>query len=91
MEACFRHQFFHVLADFDQVNYLNFLQGLESEFDHSFLALKLVGPFDLFIRNDVYKLGRMSLTLTIEMSMDEQTRVETAAIEEAERQEQGEE
>lgn len=91
MEACFRHQFFHVLADFDRVNYLNFLQGLESELNHSFLTLKLVGPFDLFIRNDVYKLGRMSLTLITQMSMDEQTRAETAATEEAERQEQGEE
>lgn len=93
MAACHRHQFFLVMNHFDRVHFLNFVKGLESDFKLSFLKLTLIGPFDLFIAGDVFRFGRMTLTMTVQMSMDEKEREKEqkkAAEEEEKRRKQDE-
>ena len=82
------------MAHFDPVHFLNFLKGLESDFKLSFLKLTLIGSFDLFIAGDVFRLGRMTLTMIVQMSMDEKAREKKqkkAAEEEEKRRKQDEE
>lgn len=82
------------MAHFDPVHFLNFLKGLESDFKLSFSKLTLIGPFDLLIAGDVFRLGRMTLTMTVQMSMDEKAREKKqkkAAEEEEKRRKQDEE
>lgn len=54
MEVCLRHQFFLVVADFNREHFLNYILHDADPDDLSFLGLKLIGPFDLFVSKRVY-------------------------------------
>lgn len=47
-------------AKCDQEHFSDYLKGLDSDLDFSFLQLKLIRPFDFFISDGVFKLGRFS-------------------------------
>ena len=76
METCHRHQFFIIVAQFDRQHFLDHLVNNAKPHDLSFLNLYLQGPFDLDYYRSVYKLGRMSLTLTLQISLEERGRLE---------------
>lgn len=68
MEICFRHQFSLVVADFNREHFLNYIHTFHDADpdDLTFLGLKLIGPFDLFVSRNVFVSGRMSPALTVQ-------------------------
>ena len=77
METCHRHQFFILVAQFDREHFLGHLaNNAKPHPGLSFLSLHLQGPFDFDNSKNLFKLGRMSLTLTLQMSLEERERLE---------------
>ena len=75
METCHRHQFFIIVAKFDREHFLGHLvNNAKPHSGLSFLHLQLQALFDLGDHISVYKLGRKSLTLTLQMSVEERKR-----------------
>lgn len=77
MEACFRHQFFLVVANFERENFLNYILRDMDPDDLSFLGLTLIGPFGLYAWKNIFMLGRTSLALTVQMAMESEPNSDT--------------